>query len=43
MSRDDYDPPPPERATWPGELVVDMLVITLATVVIFALVVRVMG
>lgn len=43
MSRDDYDPPPPERATWPGELVVDMLVCTLATLVVAAIVVAVMG
>ena len=43
MSRDDYDPPPPERATWPGELVVDMLVITLFAIGITRAVVVVLG
>lgn len=43
MSRDDYEPQPPERAAWSGELVVDVLVCTLATLLIAALVVAVMG
>lgn len=34
---------PPERAAWSGELVVDVLVCTLATLLIAALVVAVMG